>query len=62
MAYLAIGIITRGTTLATTTAQAVKVSCEFDVPVRFDMDDMELELRTFASQCRGKIRVIEVRS
>lgn len=58
---LATGMITLGGTLAATTGQAVEVSCEFDVPVRFDMDDMELELRTFASQRWGSIRLIEIR-
>lgn len=58
---LSTGVITLGSTLAATTGQAVEISCEFDVPVRFDMDDMELELRTFASQRWGNIRLIEIR-
>ena len=58
---LATGVITLGATLAATTGQAVEVSCEFDVPVRFDMDDMELELRTYAAQRWGNIRLIEIR-
>jgi uncharacterized protein (TIGR02217 family) len=58
---LATGVITLGATLAATTGQPVEVSCEFDVPVRFDMDDMELELRTYAAQRWGDIRLIEIR-
>lgn len=56
------GVITLGATLAATTGQLVEASCEFDVPVRFDLDDMDLELRTFASQRWGNIRLIEVRA
>lgn len=59
---LSTGVITLGATLAATTGQAVEASCEFDVPVRFDVDDMDLELRTFASQRWGNIRLIEVRA
>lgn len=39
------GIVTLGATLAATTGQVVEVQCEFDVPVRFDMDDMPVEIR-----------------
>lgn len=59
---LATGVITLGATLAATSGQAVEVQCEFDVPVRFDMDDMDVELRTLFSQKWGSIRLIEVRA
>ncbi len=55
------GVITLGATLAATTGQAIEVACEFDIPVRFDMDDMELELRTYASQRWANISIVEVR-
>lgn len=55
------GIVTLGTTLRATTGQAVEVACEFDVPVRYDTDDMDLELRTWESSRWGNIQVIEVR-
>jgi len=58
---LATGVITLGSTLATTIGQAVELQCEFDVPVRFDTDDMNVELRTLFSQRWGSIRLIEVR-
>ncbi len=58
---LTTGLLILGATLAATTGQAIEVACEFDVPVRFDMDDVELELRTFASQRWGNIRLIEIR-
>ena len=41
--------------------QAVELQCEFDVPVRFDTDDMDVELRTLFSQRWSSIRLIEVR-
>ena len=41
--------------------EAVELQCEFDVPVRFDTDDMDVELRTLFSQRWGSIRLIEVR-
>jgi uncharacterized protein (TIGR02217 family) len=41
---LTTGVVTIGATLAATTGQAVDVSCEFDVPVRFESDTMALRL------------------
>jgi len=41
---LTTGVITIGATLAATVGQPVEVSCEFDVPVRFEADTMALRL------------------
>lgn len=58
---LATGVITLGATLANATGHLVEASCEFDVPVRFDMDDMDIELQNLLAQRWGNIRLIEVR-
>lgn len=39
------GVITIGATLASTTGQSVEVACEFDVPARFDTDQIAIELQ-----------------
>ena len=37
---LSTGVITLGSTLAGTTGQAIEVACQFDVPARFDSDEI----------------------
>lgn len=59
---LATGVITIGSTLAATTGQAVEVQCEFDVPCRFDTDDMDVAMSTFYNQEWADIPIIEVRA
>jgi len=54
------GIVTLGATLAATTGATVEARCEFDVPVRYDLDDMDVELRTYQSHRWANISVIEV--
>jgi uncharacterized protein (TIGR02217 family) len=58
---LTTGVITLGSTLAATTGQAVEVQCEFDVPCRFDTDDMSLAMTTFYNQEWADISIVEVR-
>lgn len=55
------GLITLGADLKALLVKSVEAACEFDVPVRFDLDDMDLELRTYASQRWANIALIEVR-
>jgi uncharacterized protein (TIGR02217 family) len=43
---LSTGVITLGATLAATTGQAIEAQCEFDVPARFDSDDIALTQRS----------------
>lgn len=58
---LATGVITLGATLAATTGQAVEVQCEFDVPCRFDTDDMSVAMSNFYNQEWADISILEVR-
>lgn len=58
---LSTGIVTIGATLAATTGQAVEVACEFDVPARFDTDDMGLTLELFTRGNWPDIPVVEIR-
>lgn len=39
----------------------IKVNCEFDVPVRFDVDKFDLQLSTATAGAIGSLPVIEVR-
>lgn len=55
------GLVTLGSTLAATNAQAVEVECEFDVPARFDTDALGISLRTFESGQWADIPILEVR-
>lgn len=55
------GVIMLGTTLRSAVGHAVEVQCEFDVPARFDADDLELTLETFFQGQWADIPVIEVR-
>ena len=53
------GIITF--TVAPTSGAIVGVACEFDVPVRFDSDSLDIALETFEAGAIPSIPVIEVR-
>jgi uncharacterized protein (TIGR02217 family) len=55
------GVITIGSSLAATTGKAVEVECEFDVPARFDSDEMGLTLEAFHRGVWADIPVVEVR-
>ena len=58
---LTTGVITLGTTLRSAVGHAVEAQCEFDVPVRFDADELGLTLETFFQGQWSEIPVIEVR-
>lgn len=58
---LTTGIVTLGATLAATTGQAIEVQCDFDVPCRFDAQDVAALLRDADINEIPDIRVIEVR-
>ena len=56
------GIVTLGTTLSHTTGQVITGYCEFDVPVRFDTDEMKVTLTDIDNFSWPQIPVIELRS
>jgi uncharacterized protein (TIGR02217 family) len=41
------GVITLGSTLAAQSGTEVEVICEFDVPVRFDTDELDITATVF---------------
>ena len=55
------GIITFGVGDIPGAAEAVEVDCEFDVPVRFDIDDMPISWEAFQIQSASGITLVEVR-
>ncbi|MFQ3623826.1 MAG: DUF2460 domain-containing protein [Acetobacteraceae bacterium] len=55
------GVVTLGATLAATSGQAVEVSCDFDVPARFDTDELPFTLETYHRGVWRDIPVVEVR-
>jgi uncharacterized protein (TIGR02217 family) len=55
------GVITLGATLAATTGQAVEAACDFDVPVRFDSDDIALTQRSHEIGEWPDVPVVEIR-
>lgn len=58
---LATGVITLGATLAATTGQVIEAACDFDVPVRFDTDELPLTLRSHDIGQWSDIPVVEIR-
>ena len=56
----ATGIITLGSTLAAQTGTAVEAACEFDVPVRFNLDKMAVTI-AFHDIYDWPVPVIEIR-
>ena len=55
------GIVTLGTALRATAGVAISASCEFDVPVRFDIDQMKVSIDDYDNFTWGQIPLIEVR-
>lgn len=55
------GVLTLGATLAAQSGTDVEVLCEFDVPVRFDVDKFDVTLETFDAGAIPNLPVIEVR-
>lgn len=55
------GVITLGATLAATTGQSIELAGQFDVPVRFDTDELRLSMRSaFISEWQN-IPIVEER-
>lgn len=55
------GIITLGSTLAATTGDDVEIECEFDVPVRFDVDHLNARHDFYNVESWESIPLVEVR-
>lgn len=55
------GIITLGSTLAAQSGTDVEVECEFDIPVRFDVDQMEMNAVLYNAASVPAIPVVEIR-
>lgn len=55
------GIVTLGGTTASTTGHLITGSCEFDVPVRFDVDEMKVTINEYDINTWGAITLVEVR-
>jgi uncharacterized protein (TIGR02217 family) len=58
---LATGVITLGAALRAPPDQPIEVSCEFDVPARFETDALSLTLRTHDIGEWSSIPVVELR-
>lgn len=55
------GIVTLGTSVSNTAGHAVEAQCEFDVPVRFDIDHFQATLDEFNVEGLDQIPLVEVR-
>lgn len=55
------GIVTLNSSLSTTTGHVITGSCEFDVPVRFDTDDLKATINDYDNFSWGQIPLIELR-
>jgi uncharacterized protein (TIGR02217 family) len=55
------GIIVLNSTDAATTGQALNITGEFDIPVRFDTDQIDVNMQTFDAGAIPEIGIIEVR-
>lgn len=55
------GIMTLGSTLAALAAAPIIITGEFDVPVRFDTDELDVDLEVFNAGAVPNLPVIEVR-
>lgn len=55
------GLITLGVTLASQIGTNVEVQCEFDVPVRFDTDQLSLNVFLFNASSIPNIQIVEIR-
>lgn len=55
------GIVTLSTAIGATTGTQISGACEFDVPVRFDTDDMKIQVQTTTNMAWNAIPVVEIR-
>lgn len=55
------GIVTLGSTTYSTTGHAISVSCQFDTPVRFDIDQMKVSINDYNNNSWNQIPLVEVR-
>lgn len=55
------GLITLGTTISNTADWAVEAACQFDVPVRFDIDHFQASLEEFNVENVDQIPLVEIR-
>lgn len=55
------GVITLGATLAGQNGTDVEAECEFDIPVRFDLDAAELNAQLYNAASVPQIPVVEIR-
>jgi uncharacterized protein (TIGR02217 family) len=55
------GLITLGSTHAATSGQAVDITGEFDVPVRFDTDALDVNVETFDAGSMPQLTLVEVK-
>ncbi|MBP8297743.1 MAG: DUF2460 domain-containing protein [Burkholderiales bacterium] len=55
------GVITLGSTLAALSAKTIEAACEFDVPARFDTDNLPINLDAFEIGQAPDVPVIEIR-
>ena len=55
------GIVTLGNTTKATTGHVISATCEFDVPVRFDIDELKASITDYGIFAWGQIPLIEVR-
>ena len=55
------GIITLGATHTATSGQDIEILCEFDMPVRFGTDSLNVNLSTFDAGAVPSLPVVEVR-
>jgi uncharacterized protein (TIGR02217 family) len=55
------GIVTLGNTTKATIGHVISATCEFDVPVRFDIDELKASITDYGIFAWGQIPLIEVR-
>ena len=55
------GIVTLGATLAAQSGTNVELECEFDVPVRFDVDHMQVSIESFQERDWDGIPIVGIR-
>ena len=55
------GIITLGSALASQSGTDVEVLCEFNIPVRFDTDQLRISMQTFDAGAIPEFSIVEVR-
>ena len=55
------GIVTLGITARATTGHVIAATCEFDVPVRFDVDELKASITDYGIFAWGQIPLLEVR-